>query len=95
MMGSKDLYFDGIMNEFNKTKKCIACGCLAVLIITQSGPICKKCLSKMHQYPHLPHGGMSYDWPINDYDPSPGIETTVTAVSRTANEMPINYIYFN
>lgn len=68
-------------------KKCIAYGCLTALIITHSGPICKKCLHELHNNLHLPRGGMSYDWPVNDYNP--GIEITVSGV-----EIPTNYVKF-
>lgn len=78
-------------------KNCIICGCLGVLIVTHTGPVCKKCLYEIHKYPHLPHGGMIYDWPINDYISRSTIEATTTGstaviVSGTIIEVPIKYI---
>jgi len=69
------------IDEFNKIKKCVACGLLTAVVITEWGVFCKECLHEMHKHPHLAHGGMSYDWPINDYNP--GIETTITAVTNS------------
>lgn len=75
-------------------KKCIICGYLGALIFTHSGFTCKKCLHDLHNNLHLPHGGMSYDWPINDYISRSAIEATVTSVDGTItiDEMPIKYI---
>jgi len=77
------------MYEFNSIKRCVLCGCLALLIITHTGPICKRCLKHLHNEYHLPeefHGNFS----LNDQNSRSAIEATVTGVV----DLPIDYIHF-
>ena len=81
------------MYKFDPMKRCVLCGCLALLIITYSGPICKRCLERLHQENHLP-GGFYYDFSLDNldnYNSRSAIEATVTG----AVSLPTDYIGFN
>jgi hypothetical protein len=75
------------MYEFDPMKKCVLCGCLTLLMLTYTGPLCKRCLKRMHQEYHLA-GDFHYDFSLDVNSRSP-IEATVTG---TVN-MPDQFFY--